>query len=360
MHILYILYKSDNFVKIMSLVIPPELKKITQYIRRAEELTSSSTTTPQTRIVAYYCRQYAVQLGIPLATTTECRLCLSKILEELEKEKDKMNTFTKDESYTICRTFAFMIFNKADDVDRNGLSDKSNAKSFYAAASFLDILSQFHNDDDDEKNEERIEEEKKSFYAKWKATDILKAIREGREVQPGGYGETVEQNDDGINNDDDDVVDDKEQEEEEEEEEYDEMGEVTNNDSDNNQQEDEDEEIEDESPTEMKSKTENEMVAPFDLPPPPSYNDIEPTQPPFLPPVAPSAPPSIAAPSPAKSSFMSSMFGGGNKNKKGNGKYTKDELNDAKELTKFALKALNEKDGDLAIERLQQALDILI
>ena len=40
----------------MSLKIPPELKKVTQYIRRAEEL-DKEQTKPESRLVAYYCRQ---------------------------------------------------------------------------------------------------------------------------------------------------------------------------------------------------------------------------------------------------------------------------------------------------------------
>ena len=135
----------------MPLKIPIELKKITQYIRRAEEL--DRDTTPQTRLVAYYCRQHAVQLGIPLATTSATRECLSAILNDLEKEKKAMSNFTKEEAYAICREFAFKVFDKADSVDRAGKSDKSTAKSFYAAASFLDVLGYFHKEGE-EKSEE--------------------------------------------------------------------------------------------------------------------------------------------------------------------------------------------------------------
>lgn len=41
------------------------------------------------------------------------------------------------------------------------------------------------------------------------------------------------------------------------------------------------------------------------------------------------------------------------------GKATKQQLDDAKELTKFAMAALENKDGDLAAQRLQQALEAL-
>lgn len=51
------------------LSIPPELKRISPYIRRAEEL-DKDTGTAESRLVAYYCRQYAVHTGIPLASTS--------------------------------------------------------------------------------------------------------------------------------------------------------------------------------------------------------------------------------------------------------------------------------------------------
>ena len=41
------------------------------------------------------------------------------------------------------------------------------------------------------------------------------------------------------------------------------------------------------------------------------------------------------------------------------GRATKEQLDDAKELTKFAMAALENKDGDLAAKRLQQALEAL-
>ncbi len=299
------------------LIIPIELKKITQYIRRAEEL--DKDTTPQTRLVAYYCRQHAVQTGIPNATTPATRECLSIILNDLEKEKKAMSNFTKEEAYTICREFAFKVFDKADAVDRAGKSNKSTAKSFYAAASFLDVLNYFHKDQEgEEKSDEVIEEEKKSFYAKWKATDILKAIREGREVQPGGFDATSngelgeqEKQDDGF----------------------------THNTPS--------------APKEEEGQDTTTIMPP--PPPPPSYSSATTPSAPVVP---------VKPPPPEPSSgggFMSSFFGGAmGGNNSNSSKYPKNVLDDAKELTKFALSALNDKDGDTAVERLQQAMEILV
>lgn len=308
----------------MAMKIPGELKKITQYIRRAEELSKSTHQTPETLIVAFHCRQHAVQTGIPLASTSEAKQCLGDILSILEENRPKMGNFSKDEKYKICRDWAMKIFDKADQEDRAGNSNKGTARTFYASASFLDILKQFQTEEQLE-DDEAIEEQKKSFYAKWKATDILKAIKEGREVKAGGYGE------DGPDNKDDD-------DEEVESPKIDEGTEV-----------------------DVDGSTRNI------IPPPPPY-PVDSAA--FLPPpVAPTKlPPPIAAPpqqddessedeEPAPApTFMSSIFGtGGSSNKK----YSKAVMTDAKELTSFALKALEEKDGDLAVERLKQALQCL-
>jgi len=278
----------------MPLKIPPELKKITQFVRRAEELDKDSA--PQTRIVAYYCRQYAIQIGISLAKTPAAKTTLSGLLEDLEKEKKAMGNFSKPECYQVCRGFAMKIFDKADSEDRDGVANKATARTFYAAATFLDILKQFSsNENEEEKSEDELEEEKKSFYSKWKATEILKAIKEGREPTPGGYGQ-----------------DDKEEEEEG-------GGGVL-----------------DEAPLEpeivvLKSPEEVEIPkAPEFVPPPPVIEE----------------PTSIVT-------FMESVGGMLGVSTK---KLTKNQMQDGKELCLIAQKALESKNGKLAGKRLNEAL----
>lgn len=56
--------------------------------------------------------------------------------------------------------------------DQQGVADKSTARTFYAAGVFFDVMQQFPDLDPE------IEHKRK--YAKWKATDILNAIKEGR------------------------------------------------------------------------------------------------------------------------------------------------------------------------------------
>ena len=172
----------------MPLKIPPELKKITQYIRRAEEIENVKSIKGG-RIIAYYCRRYAVQIGLDVLKTSgdngpSGKECLKSLFDALDKEEKVISTFSKQECRMICREFAMSIFDKADQEDRFGEDDagmnyNAIAKTFYSAGTFLDILKQFHSLDDIDPTEVE-EENSKSHYAKWKATEILKALKEGR------------------------------------------------------------------------------------------------------------------------------------------------------------------------------------
>ena len=375
----------------MPLAIPPEVKKITPYVRRAEEL-DRDKGNPESRLVSYYCRQYAVHTGISLATSPAGKGCLGELLGNLEAEKVIMDSFTRDESKFLCTKFADKIFDKADLEDRTAGANKNTARTFYAAASFLEILQQFHGDDD---NSEEVEEQKKkSVYSKWKATEILKAIKEGRTPTSGGYGED---NNDAVADDEDEqeeevpkavasdesveltahtpyvvetVSDDNDKEEGEETP----MNIPTNGDDGSGGGDDDDDNDEnsgDEEGTEV------------GLGPPPAYYPvgIEPVDPyPILPPAPPMAPPKppmtfnppppapmdipppvptnrLTPPKPKKTSFLGGLVG--SNNKKMNKKVGKVEIADATELTRFALAALDDKDADLAADRLQQALKML-
>jgi vacuolar protein sorting-associated protein VTA1 len=321
----------------MPLVLPAELKKITPFIRRAEELDRDKANA-ESRLVAYYCRQYAVHTGISLAQSPASKTALGTILNDLEKEKVPMSAFTREESKFLCTQFAEKIFQKADAEDRAGLAGKNTAKSFYAAASFIEILQQFYTDDDE--SEEREEERKRIVYSKWKATEILKAIKEGREPTPGGYGEQT----------DDAPIDVNEEPLPPPPAFTPSMQSPALSTQVSGRIPIAPPEPEDEEGTEV----------PYDIGPPPAYPP--PSSPttdvsrevfvPLPPPVPPPAPASPAK----KTNNIFAAFG------KSNGKgssATKQQLADATELTRFALAALESKDADLAATRLQQALQAL-
>lgn len=305
--------------------IPPELKKITQYVRRGEELQGQAS--PKTTIMAYHCFQYACQIGIPLATTPAAKQCISLILDILEKDRPKMENFTIDEKYQLCREFAISVFDKADEEDRSGNSNKNTAKTFYASATFLDVLRQFHKEDEEE-TDEIVEEGKMSFYAKWKATEILKAIKEGREIKPGGYG-----------------ID------------------LAHDDEDTSHKDSEDD-VKDTDDKNLHQTDENVKDDPSPSPPPPVYHEHFT---PIVPPLDDNTSDLFSIPAAPKQSLptpetdhkrgmmqsVSTFLGITPK------KYDAATYQDARELTLFALKALEEKDGETAVQRLKEALEIM-
>mmetsp|Transcript_21668 Transcript_21668/g.50015 ORF Transcript_21668/g.50015 Transcript_21668/m.50015 type:complete len:382 (-) Transcript_21668:71-1216(-) len=379
----------------MALKIPPDLKKITSFIRRAEEL-DKDKTNGESRLVAYYCRQYAVHVGIPLADSKPSKDCLGAILNDLEKEKAAMNNFNRDESKYLCREFADKIFNKADQEDRAGSANKVTARTFYAAATFFEILQQFYADDD--ASPEREEEKNKTVYAKWKATEILKAIKEGRQPTPGGYGEDateeagaddekVEENPPVVNLTSDDPPNDQKAEEKK--------------DSENEEipsaedlplppsapvappalpvaESPKVETVKDEEDEGDEEGTEVQLGPPTG--PPPAYPGPPAEEPsaevfvpeaPSVPPAVPTTMPPAMPPPPVDRPTIKPTFKPPEPPKQKPGflglgkmttkpkKITKEAMEDALELARFAVAALEEKEVDLAATRLKQALESL-
>lgn len=375
MHSTYTLSYCD--FRIMPLTIPPELKRVTPYVRRAEELDRDKTNA-ESRLVAYYCRQYAVQLGIELATSVEGKTCLGELLSALEAEKEAMNSFNREEAKFLCRKFADKIFAKADFEDRTGDATKTTAKTFYASASFLEILQQFYKTEEEAASEELEEITKKAVYGKWKATEILKAIKEGRKPTPGGYGEDEKEDGDDAQTEDTaptsnvvsgdeteetvaETVADDEKSAEEEEPPMEESVEV----STIRLPSPDDEDAEDGGQEEDSNGKNNLEFPPpaYDFSPPPMAPPVVPpsapkpliTITPAAPAPAPVVPP-LPAPKPAPAPTPKKLIFGFGKKKT---KLSKADFADAMELTKFAMAALEDKHGDLAAERLEQALEVL-
>jgi len=378
----------------MPLSIPPELKPITPFVRRAEEL-DKDAGRPESRLVAYYCRQYAVHQGIPLANhhgNPTVKVALGHLLEQLEGEKQAMDQFTRPEAEYLCRQFAYQIFDKADAEDRAGTATKTTAKTFYTAASFLQMLEQFYDASDDETapSNDQTEDKKRALYSKWKATEILKAIKEGRSPQAGGYGEpTEETKDEEETKDDETPADHPEPEPMPIDDDPEEPPKHGNEVSDlppavaptppvetvDTPFADDDDKQEDEEGQEVTYGQES-------LPPPPSYpgavnnntNNNPPPPPaastkpplsfdlpPAVPPALPPPPKVVAPPQPAAPPKQKGGWFGNknNKNKTANKNISKAQMADATELTQFALAALQDRNGTLAAERLQQALNVL-
>ncbi|KAJ3085339.1 hypothetical protein HK102_000088 [Quaeritorhiza haematococci] len=159
-----------------ALTPPDELKFISPYLQRAQELHAREP------IVAYYCNYYAAKLAIDKGLKAkDSQEFLLKLMDALEKDKQNLvgnEAITNDVvGYAHIENFALKIFVGADNEDRSGKATKLTAKKFLAASIFLELLRVFG--DTDTEIEEKIK------YAKFKAVDIIKAFKEGRTPTPG-------------------------------------------------------------------------------------------------------------------------------------------------------------------------------
>ncbi|KAG0325685.1 hypothetical protein BGZ99_000275 [Dissophora globulifera] len=155
--------------------VPPGLKSIAPYLQRAAQLQERDP------VVSYYANYYAAKLAIPKAGADNSnKLFVVELLDTLEKQRKEIGNNEAISSdlvgYAHIENFALKIFTKADDEDRNGQGSQKTAKNFVAAANFLELLKVFG--DIDSEVEEKIK------YSKWRAAEIVKAIRDGRQPAP--------------------------------------------------------------------------------------------------------------------------------------------------------------------------------
>jgi len=328
--------------------IPLELEQITQYVHLAEELIHDETN-PDSRLVAYYCRQYAVQLGTPLVTGPDGQATLATIVDAIDNDKNKIEKNTKKEAYMTCRSLAMEMFDKADAEDRAGETGNETANKFYMAGSILDVLKHF-TEEGGRGEEASIEEEKKSFYAKRRTASISKAIKEGQELTPRSYTDA-------------------------------DTGSVAGGDDEGGEEEGQDfpkingmplQSMQEEvgpggqgfetTPTRVerqRSVRKNDRclgrAATFDRAPTahPSIQSVN------------SMPGNTRSPKSKKPPTFGKMFRSPplifpmSSNPTSSGNVSKEDMKKAKELTKFATKALEMKDVDVAVKRLKEALETL-
>ncbi|KAF5352683.1 hypothetical protein D9756_005956 [Leucocoprinus leucothites] len=165
--------------------LPPissNLRPIVPFLQRAEELRKHEP------IIAYWCAYYAAQVGIGLKArdnaSREILFALLGILENMKKEIGSIDAIEIEAaSAAFVENFALRVFQSADNEDRRGAATRTTAKKFLAASNFLEVLKTFPKADVSESNEDKIR------YAKWKAADISKALREGQKPIPGPAGQ---------------------------------------------------------------------------------------------------------------------------------------------------------------------------
>lgn len=155
---------------------PPSLKPIGKYMARAREVEADEP------IVAYYCSYYSLTKAIELrdASDDSANRFVTGLLEKCETLKKSLPP-DNGTHRGIVEEFALRVFERADNEDRADHATKATARTFYAAMCFFEVCSVFGPLADD--FIERLR------YAKWKAADITKALREGRRPIPGAPGE---------------------------------------------------------------------------------------------------------------------------------------------------------------------------
>ncbi|KAJ1970216.1 hypothetical protein IWQ62_000043 [Dispira parvispora] len=163
----------------ITLPLPNELRFINQFLQRSREL---ATHEP---IIAYYCQFYAVKLALGKGSpSADAQGFLLQLVEDLEMKKEALGqeaAITDDATgQAYLTTFAMQIFTSADNDDRAGRASKQTALNFLAASTFLELLRVFG------ELEPQVEEKLK--YAKWKAKDIVQALKEGQVPTPGPPG----------------------------------------------------------------------------------------------------------------------------------------------------------------------------
>ncbi|KAG2439993.1 hypothetical protein HXX76_004110 [Chlamydomonas incerta] len=148
-------------------------KMILPFMQRAQEIQAADPK------VAYYCRLYAVEQAMKLThRAKEVNSLLVATLNQLEKDKAKLELDPAADRIH-CLGFALRIFDNADRVDRAGRATERTSKAFYAASVFIEILNQFE-------GEGGVDAElfDKQRYCAWRAAEIRKALREGRQPTP--------------------------------------------------------------------------------------------------------------------------------------------------------------------------------
>ncbi|KAI9444875.1 Vta1 like-domain-containing protein [Lactarius indigo] len=157
--------------------IPPDLKPITPYVQRAHE------TRAQDPIICYWCAYYAAQVGISLKAVGPLNrnflAALLTMLESLRSTVGSSDAVTVESaSSAYVENFALRVFGSADSEDRRGAATRKTAKKYLAAATFFEVLNVFEDRGPWEAHEEKVR------YSKWRAAEISKALREGRQPTP--------------------------------------------------------------------------------------------------------------------------------------------------------------------------------
>ncbi|XP_019539100.1 vacuolar protein sorting-associated protein VTA1 homolog [Aedes albopictus] len=156
--------------------VPASLKAIGHYLKTAQEHDSRDP------IVSYWCRLYALQLGMKINSQgAEERKFLIYVMDWLETTKkanaDNDCILHEVAAQAYLENYALRLFLYADKQDRAGNFGKNVVKAFYTAGMLYDVMQTFG-----ELTEEVTQNRK---YAKWKASYIHNCLKNGETPVPG-------------------------------------------------------------------------------------------------------------------------------------------------------------------------------
>ncbi|WWC73106.1 uncharacterized protein I206_107071 [Kwoniella pini CBS 10737] len=159
-------------VKIPTENVPPGLKQCEQILKRANEIKKAEP------VVAYWCCFSAAQKALNLKQRTkDDTLFLMSIIDALESMKvilaNNEAITSEAAGAALVENFALKVFLSADNDDRAGNTGKASIRKFVVAGQFIEVMKCFEGGMTDEL-------EQKLQYARWKAADGAKALREGR------------------------------------------------------------------------------------------------------------------------------------------------------------------------------------
>eukprot|EP00667_Euglena_gracilis_P027741 EG_transcript_34642 len=146
---------------------PPQLKVCLPYLQRHQELAKRDPA------VAHYCKYYAVRVGYDALKKgdEEGTRFLTTLMDELEREKGAVAHLSDDQGQALVHNYALLLFGKADERERQGIGDKVTMQLFFAASVLMEVAKQF--------GELQPVLAEKQTYAKWKVTQIKKAVDQG-------------------------------------------------------------------------------------------------------------------------------------------------------------------------------------
>ena len=166
--------------------IPAVLKPYKHYLLQAMQL--GKLQQPDAELMSIYCLSAFVMKSYPkVGNDAELKQLIIELMDDIETKKksdlasELFEEWKKKEPEFIKR-FATTIWKRADNTDRAGKATRQTAKAFFASSIFFQCLDQYDCPEDVEEVAPLVK------YAKFKTSQILKAIKEGRQPTPGPPG----------------------------------------------------------------------------------------------------------------------------------------------------------------------------